>query len=338
MIRESLSKVVEGKDLTFDEMRETFGEIMSGETTEAQMAALLTALRMKGETIDEITACATVMREKGLHIDTDGMDVLEIVGTGGDGAQTINISTISSFVIAAGGVKVGKHGNRSASSKCGAADCLEALGVKLDLPPEKNAELLKKIGICFMFAQTYHTSMKYAGPVRKQIGIRTIFNILGPLANPAAANLQLLGVYDENLVVPLAEVLIKLGIKRAMVVHGHDGLDEATICDTTTVCEINNNKTSSFFLSPEQLGLKRAHIGDLKGGTPEENAQIALAILKGEERGAKRDAVVLNSALCLYMGNSDVTLKQCVKMAEELIDSGKALEKLNELIKYSNEV
>ncbi|MCD8048579.1 MAG: anthranilate phosphoribosyltransferase [Clostridia bacterium] len=338
MIRESLSKVVEGKDLTFDEMRETFGEIMSGETTGAQMAALLTALRMKGETIDEITACATVMREKGLHIDTDGMDVLEIVGTGGDGAQTINISTISSFVIAAGGVKVGKHGNRSASSKCGAADCLEALGVKLDLPPEKNAELLKKIGICFMFAQTYHTSMKYAGPVRKQIGIRTIFNILGPLANPAAANLQLLGVYDENLVVPLAEVLIKLGIKRAMVVHGHDGLDEATICDTTTVCEINNNKTSSFFLSPEQLGLKRAHIGDLKGGTPEENAQIALAILKGEERGAKRDAVVLNSALCLYMGNSDVTLKQCVKMAEELIDSGKALEKLNELIKYSNEV
>ncbi len=338
MIRESLSKVVEGKDLTFDEMRETFGEIMSGETTEAQMAALLTALRMKGETIDEITACATVMREKGLHVDTDGMDVLEIVGTGGDNTQTNIISTITPFAIAPGRVKIGKHGNRSASSKCGAADCLEALGVKLDLPPEKNAELLKKIGICFMFAQTYHTSMKYAGPVRKQIGIRTIFNILGPLANPAAANLQLLGVYDENLVVPLAEVLIKLGIKRAMVVHGHDGLDEATICDTTTVCEINNNKTSSFFLSPEQLGLKRANVGDLKGGTPEENAKIALAILKGEERGAKRDAVVLNSALCLYMGNSDVTLKECVKMAEELIDSGKALEKLNELIKYSNEV
>jgi anthranilate phosphoribosyltransferase len=336
MIREGLAKVVEGENLTYEEMTAIFDEIMSGETTNAQMAAFLTALRMKGETIDEITACANVMREKGLRLDTDGMDVMEIVGTGGDGAHSINISTISSFVVAAGGVKVAKHGNRSASSKCGAADCLEALGVKLNLSPEKNLEILKKIGICFMFAQTYHSSMKYAAPVRKELGIRTIFNVLGPLANPARANMQLLGVYDENLVAPMSEVLIKLGLKRAMVVHGHDGLDEATICDTTTISEVNNGKATSFFLSPEQIGLKRGKKDDLVGGTPEENAKIALSILKGEERGAKRDAIVLNSALCLYMANSDCTLKDCVKKAEDIIDSGAALEKLNELIRETN--
>jgi anthranilate phosphoribosyltransferase len=336
MIREGLAKVVEGENLTYEEMTAIFDEIMSGETTNAQMAAFLTALRMKGETIDEITACANVMREKGLRLDADGMDVMEIVGTGGDGAHSINISTISSFVVAAGGVKVAKHGNRSASSKCGAADCLEALGVKLNLSPEKNLEILKKIGICFMFAQTYHSSMKYAAPVRKELGIRTIFNVLGPLANPARANMQLLGVYDENLVAPMSEVLIKLGLKRAMVVHGHDGLDEATICDTTTISEVNNGKATSFFLSPEQIGLKRGKKDDLVGGTPEENAKIALSILKGEERGAKRDAIVLNSALCLYMANSDCTLKDCVKKAEDIIDSGAALEKLNELIRETN--
>jgi len=338
MIREGIAKVVEKENLSYEEMSAIFDEIMSGQATPAQMGSFLTALRMKGETIEEITACANVMRDKSTLVDTGDMDVLDIVGTGGDNAQTINISTISAFVIAAGGVKVGKHGNRSASSKCGSADCLEALGVKLDLSPEQNLKLLQDIGICFMFAQRYHASMKYAGPTRKEIGTRTIFNILGPLANPARANMELMGVYDESLVAPIAEVLINLGLKRGMVVHGHDGLDEATICDTTTVCEINNGKAVSFFLSPEQVGLKRGVPGDLKGGTPEENAQIALAILKGEERGAKRDAVVLNSALALYMGNSDVTLKECVKKAEELIDSGKALEKLNELVKYSNEV
>lgn len=337
MIREGLAKVVEGKNLSFDEMSVIFDEIMSGGATPAQMAGFLTALRMKGETIEEITACAKVMREKSLSVDTEGMDVMEIVGTGGDGAQSINISTISALVIASGGVKVAKHGNRSASSKCGSADCLEALGVKLDLSPEKNLELLKEIGICFMFAQKYHSSMKYAAPVRKELGIRTIFNILGPLANPAKANMQLLGVYDENLVAPLSEVLINLGVKRAMVVHGHDGLDEATICDTTTISEINNGKASSFFLSPEQIGLARAEKGELKGGEPKENAEIALSILRGEERGAKRGAVVLNSALCLYMANSDKTLRECVRMAEELIDSGKALKKLEDFVRMSNE-
>lgn len=337
MIREGLAKVVEGKNLSFDEMSVIFDEIMSGGATPAQMAGFLTALRMKGETIEEITACAKVMREKSLSVDTEGMDVMEIVGTGGDGAQSINISTISALVIASGGVKVAKHGNRSASSKCGSADCLEALGVKLDLSPERNLELLKEIGICFMFAQKYHSSMKYAAPVRKELGIRTIFNILGPLANPAKANMQLLGVYDENLVAPLSEVLINLGVKRAMVVHGHDGLDEATICDTTTISEINNGKASSFFLSPEQIGLARAEKGELKGGEPKENAEIALSILRGEERGAKRGAVVLNSALCLYMANSDKTLRECVKMAEELIDSGKAMKKLEDFVRMSNE-
>ncbi len=338
MIREGLTKVIERENLSYDEMRSIFDEIMSGEATPAQMAAFLTALRMKGETIEEITACAEVMREKSTVIDTMGMDVMDIVGTGGDNAQTINISTISAFVIAASGVKVGKHGNRSASSKCGSADCLEALGVKLDLTPEQNLKLLNEIGICFMFAQRYHESMRYAGPTRKDMGVRTIFNILGPLANPARANMELLGVYDENLVAPIAEVLINLGIKRAMVVHGHDGLDEATVCDTTTVCEINNGRAVSFFLSPEQLGLKRAVNGDLVGGTPEENAQIALDILSGKERGPKRSAVVLNSALGIYMGNSDSTLRDCVRKAEELIDSGEAMKKLKELVKYSNEV
>ena len=336
MIKEGLKKVIEGENLTYDEMMVIFNEIMEGKTTQAQMASFLTALRMKGETIEEITAAANVMREKSTLVDTHGMDVLEIVGTGGDEAHTINISTISALVIASGGVKVAKHGNRSASSKCGSADCLEALGVKLDLPPERNLELLNEIGICFMFAQKYHSSMKYAAPVRSETGIRTIFNVLGPLANPARANMQLLGVFDENLVAPLSEVLINLGVKRAMVVHGHDGLDEATICDTTTVSEINNGKASSFFLSPEQIGLKRGTKDALRGGDPSENAKIALSILSGEERGAKRDAIVLNSALCLYMGNSDKTLRECVKMAEELIDSGKAMRKLEEFIKLSN--
>lgn len=336
MIKEGLAKVIEGENLTHEEMTAIFEEIMTGMATGAQMAGFLVALRAKGETIEEITACAQVMREKGLSLDTGGMDVMEIVGTGGDGAQSINISTISAFVAAAGGVKVAKHGNRSASSRCGAADCLEKLGVKLDVAPERNLEILREAGICFMFAQKYHSSMKYVAGVRRELGIRTIFNILGPLANPAKANMQLLGVYDENLVKPMSEVLINLGVKRAMVVHGHDGLDEATICDTTTVSEIADGRATSFFLSPEQLGLTRGNKDELKGGEPEENADIALKILCGEERGAKRGAIVLNSALCLYMANSDCTLKQCVKRAEDLIDSGKALAKLEELIRLSN--
>lgn len=336
MIQDAIYTVLNGQDLDLDATKEAFNQIMEGKATNAQIGSFLTAMRMKGETIEEITACATVMREKCTKL-APGMDVLEIVGTGGDEANTFNISTVSGIVVSAGGVPVAKHGNRSVSSKCGAADCLEALGVKIDLNAEQNARMLREAGICFMFAPVYHASMKYAGPVRKEIAVRTIFNILGPLANPAGANMQLLGVYDENLVEPLARVLSNLGVKRGMVVHGHDGLDEITLCDTTTICEINDGQLNSFFLSPEQLGLARCTKDALVGGDPQENAEIAREILSGVH-GPKRDVVLLNAAVCLYMTYNQMTLRECVRYGENLIDSGKAMEQLNRFIALSNEV
>lgn len=336
MIKAAIYDIVNGKDLSLERTREVMDQIMNGQATNAQIGSFLTAMRMKGETIDEITACAMVMRDKCTKI-FPKTDVLDIVGTGGDEVSTFNISTVSSLVIAAGGVPVAKHGNRSVSSKCGSADLLEALGVNIELSAEKSAVLLDELGICFMFAPTYHASMKYAGPVRKELGIRTIFNILGPLANPAGANMQLLGVYDENLVEPLANVLNKLNVKRGMVVHGHDGLDEITLTDTTTICEIVDGKINSFFITPEQLGLKRCELRDLIGGEKEENAIIARDILDGAT-GPKRDVVVLNSAFCLYMSYNDITLRDCVRMAEEIIDSGKAKAKLDSFVKRSNEL
>jgi len=336
MITDAIYKLVNNEDLTLDVTRDAMEQIMEGKATNAQIASFLTAMRMKGESIDEITACAMVMRQKCSRIQPN-FDVLDIVGTGGDEANTFNISTISSLVIAAGGIPVAKHGNRSVSSKCGSADVLESLGVKIDITAEQSEKVLNQIGMTFMYAPTYHASMKYAAPVRREMSVRTIFNILGPLANPAGANLQLLGVYDENLVEPLARVLDNLGIKRAMVVHGHDGLDEITLCDTTTVCEVHNGRLNSFFITPEQFGLKRCKPADLVGGKPDENAQIALSVLQGE-KGPRRDVVVLNSAICLYMAHNHVTLRECVHMAQELIDSGKAMNKLNELIKATEEV
>jgi anthranilate phosphoribosyltransferase len=334
MIQEAIYQVINKQNLDFKQTRLVMEEIMEGRATNSQIGSFLTAMRMKGETTDEITACASVMREKCIRINP-AMDVLDIVGTGGDEAYTFNISTVSSFVIAAGGVHVAKHGNRSVSSKCGSADLLEALGVNIMLSAQQSEQILNKIGLCFMFAPTYHSSMKYAAPVRKELSVRTIFNILGPLSNPAGANMQLLGVYDENLVEPLARVLSNLGVKRAMVVHGHDGLDEVTLCNTTTICEVSNGSLNSFFLCPEQLGLKRCLPEDLVGGLPIENAQIALDILSGE-KGPKRDVVVLNSALCLYMAHNQVTLRECVKTAENLIDSGAALSQLDKFIQLSN--
>lgn len=334
MIQEAIYKVINKQDLALEQTKLVMEEIMEGRATNAQIGSFITAMRMKGETIDEITACASVMREKCIRIHPK-MDVLDIVGTGGDEANTFNISTISSFVISAGGVPVAKHGGRSVSSKCGSADVLEALGINITLSAQQSAQILDKIGMCFMFAPTYHSSMKYAAPVRKEMSVRTIFNILGPLSNPAGANMQLLGVYDENLVEPLAKVLSNLGVKRAMVVHGHDGLDEVTLCDTTTICEVNNGVLNSFFLSPEQLGLRRCLPKDLVGGIPKENAQIAIDILSGE-KGPQRDVVVLNSALCLYMAHNQVTLRECVKMAEKLIDSGAARSQLDNFITLSN--
>jgi anthranilate phosphoribosyltransferase len=335
MIKQAIYKALNHENLTFDEAKEVMDEIMSGNATNAQIAAFITAIRMKGETIDEITACATIMRKYGLKLPHEG-DVLDIVGTGGDEAFTFNISTISSLVISAAGIPVAKHGNRSVSSKCGSADVLEALGVKIDIPVEKSEQLLREIGICFLFAPLYHSSMKYAGPVRKEIGVRTIFNILGPLSSPANANLQLLGVYDENLVEPMARVLANLGVKRAMVVHGHDGLDEVSLSAKTTVCEVNQGQVNSFFLDPHQFGFDYCKPEELIGGDPMQNAAIARSILSGE-KGPKRDIVLLNSAICLYMSYNNITLRECVKLAAETIDKGKAMEKLQQFVRKSNE-
>jgi len=335
MIREAIQNLLNGKDLSLEMTKAVMDEIMSGNATNAQIASFITAMRMKGETIDEITACAMVMRQCGSKLKHDG-DVLDIVGTGGDQAYTFNISTVSSFVISAAGVPVAKHGNRSVSSKCGSADVLEALGVKIDIPVSKSEKILKEIGLCFMFATNYHPSMKYAAPVRKELGVRTIFNILGPLANPANANFQLLGVYDENLVETLARVLSNLGVKKAMVVHGHDGLDEISLTASSTVCEVNNGHLNSFFLDPRQFGFEYCKPEDLTGGSPQENAEIARRILSGE-KGPKRDIVLLNSAVCLYMFYNNITLRECVRLAADIIDSGRAMEQLKKFIELSNE-
>jgi anthranilate phosphoribosyltransferase len=334
MIQQAIYKILNKEDLSLDMTKSVMDEIMSGNATNAQIASFITALRMKGESIDEITACAMSMRKIGLKLQHEG-DVLDIVGTGGDEAFTFNISTISALVISAAGVPVAKHGNRSVSSKCGSADVLEALGVKIDIPVEKSESILKEIGICFLFAPIYHSSMRHAAPVRKELGVRTIFNILGPLSSPANANLQLLGVYDESLVEPMARVLANLGVKRAMVVHGHDGLDEVSLSAKTTVCEVNQGQVNSFFLDPHQFGFEYCKPEDLVGGDPTLNANIARSILKGD-KGPKRDIVLLNSAICLYMSYNNITLRKCVKLAAETIDSGKAMEQLDRFIKLSN--
>lgn len=337
MIKEAIVKIVDKQDLTYDEAYTVMNEIMSGETSPTQNAAFLAALSTKSaraETTDEIAGCAAAMREHATKV-THNWDVLEIVGTGGDNAQSFNISTTSSIVIAAGGVKVAKHGNRAASSKCGAADCLEALGVNISLSPKKCTELLEKVGICFLFAQKYHTSMKYVGAIRKELGIRTVFNILGPLTNPASPSMQLLGVYDEYLVEPLAKVLSSLGVKRGMVVYGKDKLDEISACSPTLICELKEGNYNTYTITPEDFGLTSCKKEDLTGGTPEENAAITLSILKGEQ-GPKRNAVLLNAGAALYIGKKVDTFADGVKLAARLIDSGKALKKLEEFKKVSN--
>ena len=335
MIKEAILKLAKKEDLTYDEAEKVMDEIMSGEATPVQMSAYLTALSLKGETIDEITASASGMRAHCIKLLHD-MDVLEIVGTGGDGSNSFNISTTASMVISAGGVPVAKHGNRAASSKSGAADVLEALGVKITLTPERSAEILKKIGICFLFAQNYHIAMKYVAPIRKELGIRTVFNILGPLSNPAGANMELMGVYDEALVVPLAQVMANLGVIRGMVVFGQDKLDEISMSAPTTVCEIKEGTFASYELTPEQFGYARCQKEELVGGTPAENAEITRKILSGDEKGAKRKAVCLNAGAALYIAGKAESMKAGVKMAEELIDSGAALTKLNQFIEESN--
>lgn len=337
MIKEAIAKIVNKGDLTYDEAYTVMNEIMSGETSATQNAAFLAALSTKSaraETTDEIAGCAAAMRAHATQVKTN-MDIFEIVGTGGDNAQSFNISTTSAIVAAAGGMKVAKHGNRAASSKCGTADCLEALGVNIQQDPDKCVELLEKVGMCFFFAQKYHTSMKYVGPIRKELGFRTVFNILGPLTNPGSPTMQLLGVYDGYLVEPLAQVLVSLGVKRGMVVYGQDKLDEISMSAPTTICEINNGWYRTSVITPEDFGLKRCTKEDLVGGTPEENAKITVAILNGE-KGPKRDAVLMNAGASLYIGGKADSMKEGIKLAAELIDSGKALETLKKLIEVSN--
>lgn len=338
MIKEAIIKIVNKEDLSFDKAYTVMNEIMNGETTPTQNAAFLAALSTKSakaETTGEIAGCAKAMREHATPVDTD-FDLFEIVGTGGDNAGSFNISTTSAIVAAAGGMKVSKHGNRAASSKCGTADCLEALGVNIDEDPAKCRELLEKVGICFFFAQKYHTSMKYVGAIRKELGFRTVFNILGPLTNPAHPKRQLLGVYDEYLIEPLAKVLMELGVKRGMVVYGMDKLDEISLSAPTKVCEIKDGALHTYEIKPEDFGLSRCKKEDLAGGDPKENAAITLSILEGE-KGAKRDAVLLNAGAALYIGEKAKSMQEGINLAARLIDSKKALKVLEDFIKVSNE-
>ena len=337
MIKEAIVKIVNKQDLTYDEAYSVMNEIMSGETTPTQNAAFLASLSTKSaraETTSEIAGCAAAMRDHATKVQTD-FDVFEIVGTGGDNAHSFNISTTSALVAAAGGMKVAKHGNRAASSACGTADCLEALGVNIEQSPEKCRELLDKVGMCFFFAQKYHSSMKYVGAIRKELGFRTVFNILGPLTNPASPKMQLLGVYDDYLVEPLAQVLIELGVKRGMVVYGKDKLDEISLSAPTHICEIKDGWFKSYTITPEQFGFESCTKDDLKGGTPAENAQITRDILGGA-KGHKRNAVLLNAGASLYIGAKAESFEQGVKLAAEIIDSGKALQTLEKLIEVSN--
>ena len=338
MIAEAIKKIVAKGDLNYDEAYAVMNEIMSGQTSAVQNAAYLAALSTKSakaETIEEIYGSAAAMRDHALKVDITGVGpVLEIVGTGGDHAGSINISTTAAFIIAAAGVKVAKHGNRAASSKSGAADCLEALGVNINLEPEKCVELLEKINLCFFFAQKYHTSMKYVGPIRKELGIRTVFNILGPLTNPAHPDLMILGVYDEYLLEPLAKVLTNLGVKQGMVIYGQDCLDEISISAPTSVCEFKDGTYQRYIINPEELGLALAQKSDIVGGTPEENARVTRYILGGAT-GAKSDIVLLNAAAGIYIGGKAESIKEGLEKAREMVSSGAAMQKLNEFVDMS---
>lgn len=338
MIKEAIMKIVDKQDLTYDEAYQVVSEIMSGKTTPTQNSAFLSALSTKStkaETIEEITGCASAMRDAAIKFEND-LDLLEIVGTGGDNSQSFNISTTSALVIASSGILVAKHGNRAASSLSGTADCLEALGVNIDLDPDKCRLLLNEVGFCFFFAQKYHTSMKYVGAIRKELGIRTVFNILGPLTNPSNPKRHLLGVYDRSLLEPIAEVLMKLGSKNGMVVYGTDKLDEISLSASTAVCEYKDGWIKNYEIIPEQFGFERCSKDELKGGTPAENAEITRKILSGDIKGHKRNAVLLNAGSAIYIGGKADSIADGVKLAGEIIDSGKALATLEKLIEVSN--
>ncbi len=339
MIKTAIEKIVMKEDLTYDEAYAVMHEIMSGETTPTQNAAFLAALSTKStkaETIDEISGCAAAMRELATPVAHPGMNVLEIVGTGGDKSNTFNISTTAAFIIAAAGVKVAKHGNRAASSLSGTADCQEALGANINQNPEKALQMLQEVGMCFFFAQMYHPAMKYVGAIRKELGFRTVFNILGPLTNPASPEYFLLGVYDEYLVEPLVKVLDKLGVKRALVVYGQDRMDEISVSAPTTICELRDGYYRTSVIAPEDFGITRCQKADIVGGTPEENAQITRDILGGVEKGPKRDIVLMNAGAALFIAGKAATIAEGIKLAQETIDSGAALETMKAYIAASN--
>ena len=339
MIKEAIEKIVRKEDLTYDEAYTVMNEIMSGETSQVQNAAFLAALSTKSahmETIDEISGCAQAMREKAIPFDRGDMDVMDIVGTGGDGAHSFNVSTTAALVLASGGVKVAKHGNRAASSLSGTADCLEALGVNINQDPEKAKELLEKVGMCFFFAQKYHTSMKYVGAIRKELGFRTVFNILGPLTNPSKPNYFLLGVYDQYLVEPVAKVLTKLGVERGFVVYGMDKLDEISISAPTLVCEIRDGFYRTSTITPEQFGFQRASKEDIVGGTPVENAQLTKDILANKIQGPKRDIVCMNAGLGFYIYGKAASMEEVDQLANQILTEKKGFETLEKLIEVSN--
>jgi anthranilate phosphoribosyltransferase len=336
IIKEAIKLAAAKQNLSYEMAEAVMDEIMSGKATEIQMAAYLTAMSVKGETIEEITASASGMRKHCVRL-LHFMNVLEIVGTGGDKSNSFNISTTSAFVISAAGIPVAKHGNRAASSKSGAADCLEALGADITIPPEKSLELLRTLNMCFLFAQNYHIAMKYVAPVRKELGIRTIFNILGPLVNPAGANMELLGVYSEELVEPLAKVLSNLGVKNALVVYGHDGLDELSVSSATTICEVRDGFQKTSVVTPEEFGFPRCDKADLVGGSPADNAEITKNILSGKEQGAKRNAVLLNSAAAIKIARPETAIADGVKIAADIIDSGAAYRQMELFVKGTRE-
>ncbi len=339
MIREAIVKIVSKGDLTYDEAYTVMNEIMSGETTPTQNAAFLAALSTKStkaETIAEISGCAAAMREHATPVEHPGMEVLEIVGTGGDNSNSFNISTTAAFIIAAAGIPVAKHGNRAASSLSGTADLQEALGVNIHQDPDKAGKLLEQTGICFFFAQKYHAAMKYVGAIRRELGFRTVFNILGPLTNPAKPEYFVLGVYDEYLAEPIAKVLDKLGVKRAFVVYGQEKLDEISSCGKTTVCELKDGYYRTFTITPEQFGFPRGSKDELKGGTPEENAEITRGILRGQIEGTKRNTVLMNAGAAIYVAGRADSFEEGVRKAEEILDSGRAYQVMEDYIRLSN--
>lgn len=334
-IREAIAKLVDRTSLSEDEMHAVMDQIMTGQATPAQVAAFLTALRMKGESVEEITGAARVLRDKAHRVKVQADLVLDTCGTGGDQSGTFNISTTAAFVVAGAGVTVAKHGNRSVSSRSGSADVLAALGVKIDAPKERVEECLKEIGIGFLFAPLLHEAMKHAAGPRREIGVRTIFNLLGPLCNPAGATHQLIGLYDGGLTATIAAVLQKLGSTRAMVVHGIDGLDEISLSGPTQIAELSNGRIRNYTLTPEELGFKRCRLEEVSGGAPEQCAAVVWQVLQGD-RGAPRDIVLLNGGAALYVAGRAESVAAGIPLAAESIDSGKAREKLERLVALTN--